>query len=78
MTWCWQKEGDALVIREEPPDEEYETESGYIAEIDIRYLTPPDRQNAEKIADRIIQAENDRLYNLEVNAAAGPFGKKAD
>jgi len=78
MTWCWQKEGDALVIREEPIDEEWGTPGGYVAEIDIRYLTPDDRRNAEKIANRIIQAENDRLYNLEVNAAAGPFGKKAE
>ena len=70
MTWCWQREGDALVIRDEPSDEEWETPGGYVAEIDIRYLTPDDREIAENIADRIIGAENRRLYNLEANAAA--------
>ncbi|HUW12346.1 MAG TPA: hypothetical protein VM537_21655 [Anaerolineae bacterium] len=55
MTWYWHKEGDALVIREEREDDE---EGEYVAEIDMRYMTPAERQKAAQTATNIINAHN--------------------
>ena len=74
MTWYWTREGDSIVIRTEPEGDD--AGEDYIAEIDIRYLTPADRQKAEGIANRITDAENRRLYDLEANAAAWAKAKE--
>jgi hypothetical protein len=55
MTWYSQKEGDSLVIREAPDEENLEI--GYICEIDIRYASPIDLKLVQETADRIIAME---------------------
>lgn len=57
MTWYWQREGDALVIREEGEDDE---EGEYVAEIDVRYMSEssPALGKAAQTATEIINAHN--------------------
>jgi len=62
MTWYWQREGDALVVREESDEDE---DGDYVCEIDVRYMSQssPALGKAAQTATNIINAHNKAKEN---------------